>query len=82
MKSDKELAQIFKDKNIDTTKMTINSCGSGVTACIVETAMRIMGAEKTAIYDGSWTEYGMVDEPDFKQGAKHGWDESGKSEEK
>jgi len=78
-KSDKDLAKIFKDKNIDTTVNTINSCGSGVTACIVDMALRIMGAEKTAIYDGSWTEYGQVDEPDFKQGAKQGWDEPGKN---
>lgn len=82
MKSDLELKEIFKAKNIDTTKMTVNSCGSGVTACIVETALRIMGAEKTAIYDGSWTEYGQYEEPDFMQGSKHGWKEPGKDTDK
>jgi 3-mercaptopyruvate sulfurtransferase SseA len=37
-----------------------------------------MGNTNTSIYDGSWSEYGGIDEPDFKHGGKHGWDESGK----
>ena len=45
------------DAGIDTTLPTVHSCGSGVTACIVDLAMRILGAEKSAIYDGSWSEY-------------------------
>ena len=56
-KSDTELAKIFLDKDIDTTVSTINSCGSGVTACVVDVALRMMGAEKSSVYDGSWTEY-------------------------
>jgi len=35
----------------------INSCGSGVTACVLDLGLKILGAEKSAIYDGSWTEY-------------------------
>ena len=57
MKPDKELAKIMIDVGIDTTLPTVHSCGSGVTACIVDLAMRILGAEKSAIYDGSWSEY-------------------------
>jgi len=57
LKSDKELAQVFKAKGIDTTLPIINTCGSGVTACIVDLGLKIMGAEKSRIYDGSWTEY-------------------------
>ena len=57
MKPDKELAKIMLDVGIDTTLPTVHSCGSGVTACIVDLAMRILGAEKSAIYDGSWSEY-------------------------
>jgi len=74
-KSDLELAKIFLEKDVDTTVRTINSCGSGVTACVVDTALRVLGAEKSTIYDGSWTEYGQIDEPDFYHGGK-GWDES------
>lgn len=35
----------------------VNTCGSGVTACIVDLGLKIVGAEKSKIYDGSWTEY-------------------------
>jgi len=57
LKSDKELAKIFLDKGVDTTLSTINSCGSGVTACVIDLGLSVLGAEKSAIYDGSWTEY-------------------------
>ena len=57
MRSDKEIASIFLEKGVDTSLPTINSCGSGVTACVVDLALRIMGAEKSYVYDGSWTEY-------------------------
>ena len=60
LKTDKELAQIITNAGIDTTLGTVNSCGSGVTACIVDLSLRILGAEKTAIYDGSWSEYVSV----------------------
>ncbi len=57
LKTDKELAKIFLDKGVDTTLPTINSCGSGVTACVIDLGLSILGAEKSAVYDGSWTEY-------------------------
>ena len=44
----------------------MHSCGSGVTACVVELAWSISGGDKSAVYDGSWAEYGRYDEPDFK----------------
>ena len=63
---------------MDTTLPTINSCGSGVTACTVDLALRLMENEKSSVYDGSWSEYGAVPEPDFDQGSKYGWDEPSK----
>lgn len=57
LKSDKELAKIFTEKGIDTTLPVVNSCGSGVTACVLDLGLSILGAEKSIIYDGSWTEY-------------------------
>ena len=60
LKTDKELAEIITNAGIDTTLNTVNSCGSGVTACIVDLSLRLLGAEKTAIYDGSWSEYVSV----------------------
>ena len=57
LKSEDELKQVFASKGIDLDKSTVHSCGSGVTACIVELAYSISGGSKSAIYDGSWSEY-------------------------
>ena len=57
IKTEKELAAVFNAANIDITLPTINSCGSGVTACVVDLSLRLCGAEKSSIYDGSWSEY-------------------------
>jgi thiosulfate/3-mercaptopyruvate sulfurtransferase len=69
MKGDEELAQLLQNSGADLSKPIVNTCGSGVTACIVDTAMRILGAEKTAIYDGSWSEYSGTPEPNFTDGS-------------
>ena len=36
----------------------VASCGSGVTACVIALAMAETGHPDTAIYDGSWSEWG------------------------
>ena len=65
------LETIFRGVGVDLTKKeTINSCGSGVTACILDLGLTLCGAgssaPKSCIYDGSWSEYGTVEEPEFK----------------
>ena len=57
MKSDEELQQILSSQGVDLGKKTVHSCGSGVTACIVQLACDLCGAGQSAIYDGSWSEY-------------------------
>ncbi|CCU82208.1 thiosulfate sulfurtransferase [Blumeria hordei DH14] len=55
-----ELAQIFKRKNVDPGKPIITSCGTGVTAAIINMALDEAGygSEKDLrLYDGSWTEW-------------------------
>lgn len=61
LRSIKDMKAIF-DKagiNIQTDKRIICSCGSGVTACILATALEICGRDRdnTLIYDGSWIEW-------------------------
>lgn len=68
LKDDAELKEVFVFKGIDlSSKKTVHSCGVGVTACIVELAYNIAGGKNSAIYDGSWSEYGRIDEPDFSK---------------
>jgi len=43
----------------------VHTCGSGVTACIVQLAWDIKGGAESFIYDGSWAEYGCMAEPKF-----------------
>lgn len=63
-----ELAQKFAAAGISTTVPTIASCGSGVTACVVALGLYQLGAEETAIYDGSWSEWGLEDGPPIEKG--------------
>ena len=35
------------------------TCGSGVTACILAMANKIINDKDPVIYDGSWSEYGL-----------------------
>lgn len=37
----------------------VASCGSGVTACVIALALHEAGRSDTAVYDGSWTEWGQ-----------------------
>jgi thiosulfate/3-mercaptopyruvate sulfurtransferase len=39
-------------------KPVISSCGSGVTACIIDLALEYTGHRNHAVYDGSWAEWG------------------------
>lgn len=39
-------------------KPVISSCGSGVTACIIDLALECIGHRNHAVYDGSWAEWG------------------------
>lgn len=58
LKSAAELTKIFAARGIDPTKAVVTTCGSGVTASIVLLGLAVLGAKKTALYDGSWSEWG------------------------
>lgn len=59
MKSPDQTRVIFEAAGVDLIKPIITSCGSGVTAAILGLALTRMGHDSWALYDGSWTEWGM-----------------------
>lgn len=58
LRPDAELRAIVHEAGVDLTRPVVCSCGSGVTACAVILALDVLGATHTAVYDGSWTEWG------------------------
>ncbi len=57
-KAKAELKAAFEAAGVDLSKPVVTSCGSGVTACVLLFALHLLGKEDTALYDGSWTEWG------------------------
>lgn len=49
----------FEAAGVDLAKPAITTCGSGVTAAVLSLAMERFGKTDHALYDGSWTEWGM-----------------------
>lgn len=63
-----ELEAAIRAAGIDPQKPVITSCGSGVTAAVLALALDTIGAEKVALYDGSWTEWGGRDDAPVQTG--------------
>ncbi|HKL70880.1 3-mercaptopyruvate sulfurtransferase [Salibaculum sp.] len=62
MKDTQALKAAFEAAGVDLSKPAITSCGSGVTAAILALALERIGKTDHAIYDGSWSEWGMYDD--------------------
>jgi thiosulfate/3-mercaptopyruvate sulfurtransferase len=54
----KLLSLAFKEIGIDLTRTITCTCGSGMTAAVLLFALELCGAKHTALYDGSWTQWG------------------------
>jgi thiosulfate/3-mercaptopyruvate sulfurtransferase len=58
LKQPQQLEKIFLEASCHPGHRLIFSCGSGVTACIGILAAQCAGFTHTALYDGSWAEWG------------------------
>ncbi|KAI1772606.1 thiosulfate sulfurtransferase [Hypoxylon cercidicola] len=61
-----QLKKIFEEKKVDPSKPIISTCGTGVTAVVIETALEEAGygsLETRRVYDGSWTEWAQQVKP-------------------
>jgi thiosulfate/3-mercaptopyruvate sulfurtransferase len=62
MKSPADLRATFEAAGVDLSKPAITTCGSGVTAAVLSLALERIGHRDHALYDGSWSEWGMYDD--------------------
>lgn len=68
MKSTEDLGAIMQAHGVDMRAPVITSCGSGVTAAIINLALARLGHPNHALYDGSWAEWGMYNDLKVEQG--------------
>jgi thiosulfate/3-mercaptopyruvate sulfurtransferase len=59
MKDEAGLRAALVAAGVDVDRPVITTCGSGVTAAIINLALERLGHRRHALYDGSWAEWGM-----------------------
>ncbi len=57
-----KLKTVFEAAGVDINKPIVSTCGSGITASVVALALARMGKPRSAVYEGSWTEWGGLDD--------------------
>ena len=53
------LAALFTTAGLERGTPVVASCGSGVTACALAFGLHLLGWPEAAVYDGSWSEWGL-----------------------
>jgi thiosulfate/3-mercaptopyruvate sulfurtransferase len=68
MKPLEDLRKAFADSGVDIARPIVTSCGSGVSAAVLTLALYRLGVEDSALYDGSWAEWGQSEGPPVATG--------------
>jgi thiosulfate/3-mercaptopyruvate sulfurtransferase len=70
LKDADSIRRLFDAAGVDLTKPIVTSCGSGVNAATLSLALDVIGipVERTALYDGSWTEWGARSDTEIATG--------------
>jgi thiosulfate/3-mercaptopyruvate sulfurtransferase len=63
-----EIERRFVKAGVSRDKPIVTSCGSGVTACALAFGLHLIGWPEAAIYDGSWSEWGLAGETPVETG--------------
>ena len=64
-----ELSGLFRDAGVALDRPIVASCGSGVTACALAFALHLIGHPGVAVYDGSWSEWGLPGDTPVETGS-------------
>ena len=56
-----QLKARFLDAGLDLSRPVVTTCGSGITAGVLALGLHLLGHRRTAVYDGSWAEWGLPD---------------------
>jgi thiosulfate/3-mercaptopyruvate sulfurtransferase len=62
VKPAEEITTVFADAGVDLSAPVVTTCGSGVTAAILTLGLILAGHQDNALYDGSWTEWGGLED--------------------
>ena len=57
------LAGRFAAAGIDLQRPIVTTCASGITSCVVTLALYLLGHKTAAVYDGSWAEWSLAEDP-------------------
>jgi len=68
-KPQEELHRLFAAAGVVENRSVISSCGSGITAAILNLGLHLAGFDIGALYDGSWAEWGSQEDMPKEQGA-------------
>jgi thiosulfate/3-mercaptopyruvate sulfurtransferase len=64
-----EIEKRFRAAGLERDKPVVTSCGSGVTACALAFGLHLIGWPDAAVYDGSWSEWGLPGDTPVATGA-------------